>query len=396
MFKRILIIFIILDATQFFSLSIFSDFVIKIFDVISIILFITIICYYKFQELVLHKNFNKGIFKREILIILFAVFFSFFGAAIYHNQSLLQSFISSRFMYFYLLYFVLIKFDLRTHELEKIVMIFSVTYSIIYFAAALNPTIVSVRIYEDFFRQTIRVYMPGILLVIFSFFNHISRFFEEKKFIDLLLFILFLTLIIHTGTRMVIFPSLLIVLIFIGSRLKFYKSILIVTLSTILIIIVFYPILKGTFNLLLSEKNYSEPGGTLSIRLQAINYFFNLLFPTFITYIIGNGFASYHNNYGNFILFLREKYNLYQSDIGIIGDYTRFGILFVVGILALLIKICKHSYAKNAKYIKYFFIFIGITYITIPHFGNSDGIVAICCGLYLIEKYNDEKNQELF
>ena len=139
MIKKLLIIFIIFDATQFFSLSFFSDNTIKIFDVISIFFIVIILSVYKFRELIIHIAVNKGLFKRELFIILIAVFLSFFGAAIYHGQSFFLSFISSRFMYFYLLYFLLVKFNLEVSDLEKIITIFAISYSIIYFVSTINP-----------------------------------------------------------------------------------------------------------------------------------------------------------------------------------------------------------------------------------------------------------------
>ena len=185
---------------------------------------------------------------------------------------------------------------------------------------------------------------------------------------------------------MIIFPSLAIIFMFIISQFKLNKSWLVISLSIILILIIFHPILNGLYDLLMSEKFGAEQGGTLTIRLQAVDFFLNQLFPSFGSYIIGNGFASYHDQYGNYILFLIEKFKFYQADIGIIGDYTRFGLIFIFGIILLLIKIFKFQIVEEVKYIKYFFVYVGITCITIPHFGYSDGIVAICCGLYLIEK----------
>ena len=394
MIKKIFTIFFILTAIEFYSLTIIGQNVLKIFDIICITAAVIILIIDKIKEKLNLKEYDKKIFAKGIIIILLSVFLSFAGAEIYHQQSLFISFISSRFMYFYLLYFLLIIFNIKISELEKILTGLSILYSIIYLLAMFYPNIVSANIQIDLTRDTTRVYIPGILLVILSLFNHLLKLKDEIKIKDLIYVSLFLTIVVITGTRMIIFPLLFLIIFFSFSMFKLNKPNFYIWGLTfgVVFLLILLPIVVASYELLLVDLQYSS--GSYEIRLKAISYFINEFFPSFLSYIIGNGFASYHDNYGLNILFLKENFHFYQSDIGLIGDYTKFGILYIVGVFIILFRVFKSNFIDASIYLKYFFIFIAITCITLSHFGFPDGIVSICCGLYLLQKYSEDSLTE--
>lgn len=388
MWKKVIILFIILTAIQFCSLSFFSDKVIIFFEVVCLLLSVLLLVVYKISAIIQNKVFFDGRFRWEIILILISVFISFYGAAIYHGQSVFLSFISSRFMYFYLMYFVLFCFNIKCYELENLLLIVSILYSFVFLFASFYPSVVDVPVSQDFLRDTIRVRMPGLLLIVLAFFNHLSRYYRDRRLINLILFTFFMIIIIRSGTRMVIFPSLGLGIIFMVTKIKMRKTSFIAFITLLFSLFIFYPIISSAFNLASNEIFDPKTGGTLAIRVNDIKFFMSQLFPSLGSYITGNGFASYHDTYGNFIFFLTQKFNYYQADIGILGDYTKFGLVYLIGVIALLIKVFLTKFDNESIYLKYFFTFVVISTITIPNFGYSDGIIVICCGLYLVEKYS--------
>jgi hypothetical protein len=171
-------------------------------------------------------------------------------------------------------------------------------------------------------------------------------------------------------------------------QLKYFRfktlSFAIVFISGLLVF--FYPIIESIINVLFYELKTSS--GNYYLRLETIQFYFDTLFERPITYFLGNGVASQKVRYGLEMLFYKEEYRFYQSDIGLIGDYIRFGIVYLIGIFFILYKIFKNTFSLRVSYLKYFFLMITITMLVLSHFGIQDSIGAICCGLYLIDKKN--------
>jgi hypothetical protein len=115
--------------------------------------------------------------------------------------------------------------------------------------------------------------------------------------------------------------------------------------------------------------------------------------PNKMAYILGNGVDSQNAEYGLLIQLYKNKLGFYQSDIGIIGTYSKFGILFILGELAVYFKIFKKRLPEDITFIKYVFIFSFLTIVTgSDSFIVMDGIVGTSLLLYLIDVSIYEKN----
>ena len=281
-------------------------------------------------------NFQKH-FNLELLLILGGVFLSMFMAQWGHNQSLSTTFIAQRFMYFYMAYWVLHSIKVSIEDLENIIFWFGISFSILYLIQYMvHPTVIfDVRIAEV--RETVRIFLPGFFFLILAYFLTLNRLFESFTVGKLLAVFLFVSIVILMGTRQVIFTIMLLTIINVlfSKTVKSKLLILILMVSMIIpIIFIFQEIFISLIDL---SKDQSE---TLeeNVRLRAAVFFLTELFPNNFSYITGNGADSYNSSYGFMIQMYRDTYGFYQSDIGLIGDYVRFGALFALGAFLILFR----------------------------------------------------------
>jgi hypothetical protein len=394
MLKKLWIIFIILTSIKFFGIILFSDSIIIICEIIifsfSAILLLLPSSNQKPTPLI-QRNNSKGIF-----IILLSVLISFLGALLIKNQQISVSFIASRFMYFYILYFLFHKFKLESGVVEQFIIIIAICYSIFYFIALFQPGLFSLKIGDDLERELVRVYMPGILYVVLAFFIFLSRLVIGKNYFGVILIFFFIMTLFFTGSRMVAFPAVGIGFIYLFNNSKLLKKgyLIFPIFIGIIFFSLFNNVIVAMFSKILDDLYYDPSKGNFAIRVNAAYFFFNIAFPNYWGLIIGNGFASTHSEYGVFIDYLKVKLGFHQSDLGIIGDYTRFGILYLIGIVMILFKTIKFNYAVDWIYLKYFFVFIAFSMITLSHFGYSDGITAVCTSLYILDLKISEETKK--
>jgi hypothetical protein len=146
-----------------------------------------------------------------------------------------------------------------------------------------------------------------------------------------------------------------------------------------------YILFQDTFGLLLKVTHTETTYLSENKRFQAALFFLFEFFPNKMSYIIGNGVPSGHSAYGVQINAFKEVFGFYQSDIGIIGDLTRFGILIVVVQLSLYIRIMRMSLPPELDFVKYnvFAFLVAILFST--SFSYPDAIVILCILLYLVD-----------
>ena len=78
-------------------------------------------------------------------------------------------------------------------------------------------------------------------------------------------------------------------------------------------------------------------------------------------------------------------YGYFIADIGIIGNYVNYGILFVLGVVGIIYKYLRTKIQPRYNYIKYFYAFTAISIIMGGGFADSDFIVLVCITLYMLD-----------
>jgi heme/copper-type cytochrome/quinol oxidase subunit 2 len=320
------------------------------------------------------------------------------SAYVFYKQNFFISFQVSRGMYYYLLYFVLFALDLKIKDVEKLILIAAFLYCIAYLGNLVLPDLFFSKIVYDQSRFLTRVYLPGSLVNIFAYFYSLMKLIEYKEQKYLFFILLSFTVMILTGSRMVFIPVMLVTVFIFLRGFKFSRIFNIALIVTAILIIIFA--FSQSFDAMLNlAKNdlgqQQQGGGTLNIRLEAVSFFYPFFFPDYWHLLMGNGFASTHSSFGQLIDYFKLKMNLYQSDIGILGDFTKMGLVYLFGVLILLKNVFTTKLSLKALYIKYFFYYVILSFITLSHFGYNDGIVTLCLSFYLIEKYNYNLNSGL-
>lgn len=395
MFKRLLILIIILASIGFFNFNFLSKGILKLLELAGIGLI--------FSILVLQGIYGKDegfklTFKWEIIFIIVSVFVSMFMANSAHNQGILTTLIAQRFMYFYFLYFVLHLVKIPDYDFEKIIFYFAIVYSIFYVIQyiAYPRLIFSIRVMED--RGTVRIFMPGLSYLILAYFYVLNKSFNELSISRLALLLFFFSVFILMGTRQLIFTIVLLTMINILLSKKVTSKILV----TLIAVIAAVPIFFMFQNIFLSMVNLSKEQSVdfeENIRIFAGTFFLTDFFPNPLSYITGNGADSSNSSYGVMIQMYKDVFGFFQSDVGIIGDFSRFGSIFLISVISILTRVLKGHLSEELYYIKYFYFFVILTSFTgAGLFGDANSIVTVCITLYIIDVFkqnqilNDNEN----
>lgn len=383
MFKKFLIITIIAASLQLFRFSFLPETVMKIIGLAGVAILILIIGLQLIYSPAEHFILN---FKWEILLIFVSVFTSMFMANSTYNQGFGTTLIAQRFMYYYLTYYMLHLLKIPDYNLEKIIIGLAVVYSGFYFIqfAAFPARIFDVRAAES--RGTIRIFLPGLSYLIIAYFFILNQIFKSFTSVKLAMLLLFLSIFFLMATRQLILSVLIVTV----ANVLFSKQIkskilliLLISFGTIPLIIMFQDLILSMITLSQKQsENFQE-----NIRVVAATFFLTEFFPNNLAYITGNGADSSNSTYGVLIQMYKNVYGFYQSDVGIIGDFSRFGLFFLIGVILILTKVLKAKMTANLNYIRSFFVMVILVSFTGGgFFGESaDSIVAICLLLYIVD-----------
>ena len=378
--NTIIIVLVILCSTSFYSLSFLGPFI-KGSELIGGLLIITF--------LILHIVYGNGInikrnFYVPVLLILFSVILSMITARACRDQDVPNTLFAQRAMYYYLFYFLLHEMKPKTRDLEKLFLIFGIIHVIFYFIQfTIYPKIIfDVFILEQ--RGTIRIYLKGSDYLAISYFISIQRYFRTNRPKYLLLILLFFSIFVLLGGRqtMAIMAICLIAFLLIDKRVKskLFNGILIV--SIIFLVLIMF---QNIFQELLLQSQKDTNLGKNYIRLLAVKYFLTDFFKCPIAYITGNGMYANHTLYGKEIESLSVYKRYFLGDIGLIGNYVIYGLLFVIGVLSICIKSFRIKIEKKYDYIKYMFLSIVLALLLGGGFASADFICAIMIALYILD-----------
>lgn len=383
MFKKFLIIFLILASLELFSFTFIPESLLKILSIAGVgVIVLTIVLQLIYSPL---EHFILN-FKWEILLILIAVFTSMFMANSTYNQGFNTTLIAQRYMYYYLIYYMLHLIKIPDYHLEKIIVAFAVVYAAFYFLQyfAYPTRIFNVRVSQE--RGTIRIFQAGIAYLIIAYFMMLNKLFKNFSLTDLLLLLFFISIIFLMATRQLIMSILLVSLanVLLSKQVKSKALIiLLLALAAIPIVIMAQDVIVNMVTLTQQQsKNIHE-----NARIVAATFFLTEFFPNNLAYITGNGADSSNSTYGILVQSYKNIYGFYQSDVGIIGDFSKFGLFFLIGVIMILVKALKMKMTKNLNYIRYFFITVILLSFTGGGFfgDGADSIVAICILLYIID-----------
>ena len=393
MAKRLLVFFIVITSMELFSVAFLGENLIKIAELSGIgVIVLTIILQFVYNR----GDGFKLKFKNEIVIIFISIILSMYMAYAGHNQSFTNTAIAQRFMYFYLFYFALHLIRISDTDLKQMMLFLAIVHVIFYLLQFFAyPTILfNIKVTND--RGTLRIFLAGLSYLILAYFYVLNNLFKQFTIGRLGLLFFFFSVFILMGTRQLIFSMFLLTIVNVLLSKRVKSKLLILTLVVLAAIPVFFMFQDIFMNLLSVSQEQSEDVED-DIRIRAATYFLTELFPNDFAYITGNGVSSANSDYGVRIQMIMDVYRYYQSDVGLIGDYTNFGAFFILGVFLIIFRILLMKLDQSHMFIKYFYIMVLLTLVTGGGpFARGDSIVTICITLYMIDVFfHNQKVEQL-
>lgn len=384
MLKKFVLISVILCSLELFTLVFLPDFVIEVVEMtgIAIILFFSIL-YFVYGE----SRKGKMRFALPIILILISVAFSMIGAYIFQEQSFSATLIGQRVIYFYLVYFLLHRLKIPNEYIRKTIVTLAIVYMALYIAQYLvYPTaLIKSKMFID--RGTLRIFMPGAGFLVIAYFIWLHSFFKTYKIKYVLFLLSALVVFVLLGTRQVLASMLLLTIVYmlqskvIKSRVLFFA---LIAIAMVPVYFLFQDIINAMFDVTVSQ---SQSTGS-NVRVKAVTFFLTDFYKNNLAYLLGNG-ATGSSGYGLRMAGISERYGYYTSDIGIIGEYIKFGVLFVIGVIIIFYRSLSAKLPEHLMFIKYNFLGLMITLFTGGGaFGSTSiNILINCMLLYMIDMH---------
>lgn len=380
--NKVLVVLIILCSVGFYDLNGLGNMVkaLQLFGAALIVVLLLLYWVYGEKE---HFDVKKN-FKIFIIIILLTLIPSMINAAYFHNQPLARSLYEQRDVYYYLSYFLFHQMRLHKKFFEKLIFYFGIAYLLFYIIQFLvYPNVLfDVSMMKD--RNTLRISLPGVTFAFLNYFYCLQQFFIKRSIKYVIVMILTLIISILLGGRQVVFMLFFVTILFllINRHVKYKPAILVLAVTGLISI---YLSFQEVFNAFVQTTVETKEAGSQYIRVRAASYFLFNFSPNEWTYIFGNGNPSGTSSYGRTIERLMDEQGFFISDVGMIGVYVYYGLFFVLGSIALLIKALTLKIHEQSKYIKYYLIMVLQAILTGTGFMRSEFIVAYCIMLYILD-----------
>lgn len=383
--RKLIIIVIIICSLLLYDFKFLGRFS-KILELAGIVLMLVTSIFYAIYD----DSFRfKHNFTLIIFIILLSLPFSMYIANLFHNQSIGLTLFAQRSLYFYLLYFLLHQLKIRPKDFEKIFFVLAFVYIGLYLLQyILFPTVIfNATVFKD--RGTLRMFLYGLSYMMVAYFLALQILLRTNQMKYLVFLLIALTIIIMIGSRMLLFSVATVTLINLAIEKRIRSKMAIYGLVLAGIIFLFFAF-QNVFQELVSVTKETRAEGLDNIRVKAAKYFLSRFFPNKFAYVFGNGASGSQSEYSSIIGFLANKYGYFLSDIGIIGNYVNYGVLFVAGVFVLIYKVLRIKIQPLYHYIKYFFVLNALCLVIAGGFAQSDFIVLVCVSLYILDVSNHD------
>lgn len=382
MFKKILISFVVIGGMGFFEPSALER---PVIGAIHLMIIGVMIAF-----MILHTVYDrtpriKPGFAIEFALIGLAVLLSFFGAYAYHAQDFKVSLLAQRIAYFFLLYPFLHQLKPDPAFLGRLLVIAGLLWAILYLIqwAAYPVQLFGEKMMKD--RNTIRIAIPGVAFGVAAYYYAFVRFLKTNHFKYLLFVIFVFFVFVLLGTRQLIAPVVLISL-WIIIRSKRVQSKIVLSILVAICSIPIYLIFSDIFDAMMEVTRQQSTSLTHNVRYKAAGFFLMKFSANDLSFLTGNGAYSNRSSYGIMMENYSKLFGYYLADIGIIGEYILYGIIFVAAEIVILIRMIVTRLPEELTYVHYIaystlfslFVSSGIS-------GGTEGILLFCMVLYLVD-----------
>ena len=323
-------------------------------------------------------------FNYEISLIFLSLLLATLGAKWGHDQSFMLTAWAQKGMYFYLFYFFLHTIRIRPEELEKMIIVIAVLYIVLFMMqyVAYPRQLFGTRVEEA--RGTIRIFLPAKAFVVMIYFYCLQEFFAKLKPIYLVFCLATIAVTILQGKS----TALALLLLGTAINLVVSKRVQSKLLIALLLIICAIPVaiaFQDIFIQLIEVSQEQSANEGEDIRVRAAKFFLFEFPPTALNYIVGNGESHMASSYGMRIFMYKMNFGFFQNDIGIIGEYSKYGILYVIVVFIIVRRILLAKIHPKYMYFKYYILVSLLGMIMGGVFARSDAYVTILAILYIID-----------
>jgi hypothetical protein len=330
-------------------------------------------------------------FVSPILLLILGSFPSYFIAKYYHSQDFLITFYANRILWFYLLYFYVHLYKISVSFIIKLIVITGlIAVGLFYIQYIIYPAkILQIKIFKE--RNTLRMFIPGMICTITAYFYFLDRFLKQNRLTDFFLSLLCISTFILQGTRVYIYPMVFLTLIFIIFVKRIRGKFLLVFLVFVAVISLYF-VFKQIFIELTKVSSSQVSNISGNVRIRAANFYLTDYMPGWLAYVFGNGTPGPGSLFGQRSIYYNLKFGYYITDIGIIGDYVKFGILFILGGLIMFVKSLTFKISHEYNFLKYHIMCQCFTLLT--GYGLLGGVDVVIVLILYVFDVNRSMNSE--
>ncbi len=389
MVKRLLVFFVFLASATFFKFTYLPKNLMMLLSFAALILMLLTVIFFIIYD---QKKRFKQNFNVEIILLLTSFFLAIFGALYGHDQSILLTTWAQYLMYFYICYFFLHAIRIRPQDLEQMMIVMAVLF-IFFFVVqyVLYPTMIfGARAQEA--RGTIRIFIPGSAFAGLMFFYFLQKVLTQGQIKYLPFCFAVISIPILQGTRSSIVTLLFGALVYIIFSKRVRSKLLIMLMVFVGGVMIFY-LFQDIFMTLIEVTQEQSSQESDDIRVRSARFYLFDFYPTKLNYLVGNGQSHMMSPYGMRVWYYKEFYGFYQNDLGMIGEFTKYGALFVISVFLILRKLFVIKVEPRYSYIKYWAVLLFTNEILGGIFSNPTAIVVISVILYIYDVSNFELQQ---
>jgi hypothetical protein len=335
-------------------------------------------------------------FMYAIILFFIGLLINLFSAYINQQQSPLDTFKAFGTFYFILFYFFLHYLQINRKNLENIIIVFAIIYSVFYIIQVFTfPTeIFDSNMVVD--RGTVRLRIEGNGFLVLAYFLVLNRFLLNLRITNLLLSLAFFVILLMGGFRTLTLATLFLSGFMYIKLVRFsFADFAILSLVVLMFFGLFQ--FEGTSKIVEGMTNSSKSEfheGEKNIRVVAFEFFFKEFPKNNSVYIFGAGFPGFPSGYSYYLQALSKNFGLFWVDIGLFGFYIIVGIVALCGLLWYSLKAIFSKLPRNSLFLNIYFAYLVLVSFTTMEIYRG-GIFAVeAIGLYLIDLAVTEYNQD--
>ena len=345
--------------------------------------------------IVMWNRFPKTTLVRCAFLLMTFQLLSIVGAYAVHNQGFMDSFVVTSYALVYLVFPFMYVLNIKEETLKKLFIVIGIWWAFTMLIQQFTyPTywFCNAQYHEEGVGMRNGVYRFGIAGTTYGLlmlFYALQRYMDKPKFVYLILMAIGIMGVYLTCTRQIMAASAGCILVGMWLKGKIKIGALIGIAVIGLLIYRYSDALFGEYVEMTEsvDKDYIR---FISYEFYGLEY--NKGNP--IAILLGNGIARGTTAYGHEMENYMKGYGLNQSDIGLVGEYSLHGIIYVFVILYIFWYVF-----KNRKYIdlylQLYMLYVCVTSVMLLHFRCSLGTFGTCVVLYMIDRCITRKKRAI-